>query len=168
VLYGGYTGGIIDGRTNRARRDEHLLDFDANLLQIGALVRQPIPQIDATATVAGRYGFPGLILRLATNLVSLSYWDYQFRLDGGTARDGWTVFAFGANDELDTVAPTADPNDPNPPLAPSLILTFHRLDLRLHRTYDNLTTTYRAVFGYDKTYSMAPTSACSSPSRPFV
>jgi len=154
VLYGGYTGGIIDGRTSRARSDEHLLDFDANLLQVGGLVRQPIPQIGATATVSGRYGFPGLILSLATNLVSLSYWDYQFRLDGGTARNGWTVFAFGANDELDTVAPTADPADPNPPLAPSLILGFHRLDLRLHRTYDNLVTSYRAVLGYDKTFSM--------------
>jgi TonB family protein len=153
VLYGGYTGGIIDGVTARARSDEHLLDFDANLLQIGGLVRQPIPQIAATATVAGRYGFPGLLLSLATNQVSLSYWDYQFRLDGGNARNGWTVFAFGASDELDTRAPTADPSDPDPPLAPSLILTFHRLDLRLHRTYDNLVTTYRAVLGYDKSYS---------------
>jgi len=153
VLYGGYTGGIIDGRTVRARSDEHLLDFDANLLQLGGLVRQPIPQIDATVTAAGRYGYPGLILGLATNLVSLSYWDYQLRLDGGTARNGWTVFAFGANDELDTVAPTAAPDDPNPPLAPSLILGFHRLDLRLHRTYDTVVTSYRAVLGYDKTYS---------------
>lgn len=154
VLYGGYTGGIIDGRTSRARRDEHLLDFDANLLQLGGLVRQPIPQLGATITVAGRYGYPGLILSLATNLVSLSYWDYQVRLDGGTASNGWTVFAFGANDELDTVAPTADPNDPNPPLAPSLILGFHRLDLRLHRTFDRVVATARAVLGYDKTYSM--------------
>lgn len=154
VLYGGYTGGIIDGRTVRARSDEHLLDFDANLLQLGGLVRQPIPQIGATLTTAGRYGYPGLILSLATNLVSLSYWDYQLRLDGGTARNGWTVFAFGANDELDTVAPTADPNDPNPPLAPSLILGFHRLDLRLHRTTGRLFTQARAVLGYDKTYSM--------------
>ncbi|HEY0484115.1 MAG TPA: TonB-dependent receptor, partial [Kofleriaceae bacterium] len=154
VLYGGYTGGIVDGRTVRARSDEHLLDFDANLLQLGGLVRQPVPQLDATATAAGRYGFPGLILGLATNLVSLSYWDYQLRLDGGTARNGWTVFAFGANDELDTVAPNADPNDPNPPLAPSLILGFHRLDLRLHHTYDDLVTSYRAVLGYDRTHSM--------------
>ena len=154
VVYGGYTGGIIDGRTSRARPDEHLLDFDANLLQVGGLVRQPIPVLDGTATVAGRYGFPGLILRLATNLVSLSYWDYQVRFDGGNARNGWTVFAFGASDELDTVAPTADPNDPNPPLAPSLILGFHRLDLRLHRTYDRLTTSFRGVVGYDRTYSM--------------
>lgn len=154
VVYGGYTGGIIDGRTQRARSDEHLLDFDANLLQLGGLVREPIPQIGATATAAGRYGYPGLVLSLATNQVSLSYWDYQLRLDGGNARNGWTIFAFGANDELDTVAPTADPNDPNPPLAPSLILGFHRLDLRLHRTYDTVVTSYRAVLGYDKTFSM--------------
>ena len=153
VLYGGYTGGIIDGRTKRAQRDEHLLDFDANLLQLGGLARQPVPQLDATATAAGRYGYPGLILSLATNLVSLSYWDYQLRLDGGTARNGWTVFAYGANDELDTVAPNADPNDPDPPLAPSLILGFHRLDLRLHHTFDDVVTSARAVFGYDKTYS---------------
>ena len=73
ALYGGYTGGIIDGRTVRARRDEHLLDFDANLLQAGGLVRQPIPPLGATLTVAGRYGYPGLILSLATDLVSLSY-----------------------------------------------------------------------------------------------
>jgi TonB family protein len=154
VLYGGYTGGIIDGKTARARSDEHLLDFDANLLQLGGLVREPIPQLGATATVSGRYGYPGLVLSLATNQVSLSYWDYQLRLDGGNARNGWTIFAFGANDELDTPAPTADPNDPNPPLAPSLILGFHRLDLRLHRTLDSAVTSFRAVLGYDKTFSM--------------
>jgi TonB family protein len=153
ALYGGYTGGIVDGRTVRAQQGEHLLDFDANLLQLGGLVRQPVPQLGATLTVAGRYGYPGLILSLATNQVSLSYWDYQLRLDGGNARNGWTVFAFGANDELDTVSPTADPNDLNPPLSPSLILGFHRLDLRLHRTYGRWFTTYRAVVGYDKTFS---------------
>jgi hypothetical protein len=153
VPYGGYTGGIVDGRTARARKDEHLIDIDANLLQTGGLVRQPIPQIGATMTAAARYGYPGLILSLATNEVSLSYWDYQFRLDGGNANNGWTVFAFGANDELKTPSPTADPMDPNPPLEPSLILGFHRVDMRLHRTYGRLLTTYRAVVGYDRTQS---------------
>jgi TonB family protein len=152
--YGGYTGGIVDGRTVRARPDEHLLDFDANLLQVGGFVREPVPQLGATLTVAGRYGYPGFLLSLATNQLSLSYWDYQLRLDGGTPRDGWTIFAFGAHDELDTVAPTADPNDPNPPLAPSLILGFHRVDLRYHRTHGKLDELYRVVFGFDKTFSM--------------
>ena len=153
VIYGGYTGGIIDGRTARARRDEHLIDLDANLLQAGGLVRRPIKAIGATATVAGRYGYPGFILGLATNRVSLQYWDYQLRLDGGTANNGWTVFAFGARDELDTPAASAPRNDPNPPLEPSLILSFHRLDMRLHHTYGNVLTTYRAVLGYDRTSS---------------
>ncbi|MEO6715261.1 MAG: carboxypeptidase regulatory-like domain-containing protein, partial [Mycobacteriales bacterium] len=154
AIYGGYSGGIIDGRTGRARRDEHLLDFDANLAQAGGLVRQPIPWLHATATVAGRYGYPGLLLSLATNQLSLSYWDYQLRLDGGTPKNGWTVFAFGARDELDTVSPNAAPEDPSPPLTPALILSFHRLDLRLHRTFGRLESTARVVLGYDRSRSI--------------
>jgi TonB family protein len=152
--YGGYTGGIIDGRTRRAQPDEHLLDFDVNLLQVGGLVREPVKPIAATVTAAARYGFPGLLLSLATNKVSLAYWDYQLRLDGGNARNGWTVFMFGARDELDTPASTAPAGAANPPLAPSLILGFHRLDLRDHQTQGRLEETFRAVVGYDHTFSM--------------
>ncbi len=151
--YGGYTAGIIDGRTRRANDGEHLIDVDLNLLQVGGLVREPIAK-DVTVTAAGRYGFPGFLLSLATNQASLSYWDYQLRVDGGTKANGWTIFAFGARDELDTVAPNADPNAANPPLAPSLILGFHRLDLRYHRTWGNLEATARVVGGYDRTESM--------------
>jgi hypothetical protein len=153
AMYGGYTGGIVDGRTVRAEQGSHLIDLDANLLQAGGLVKEPIAPLGATMTAAARYGYPGLILSLATDQASLSYWDYQFRLDGGNKANGWTLFAFGANDELDTVAPGADPSKPNPPLAPSLILTFHRLDLRYHQTVGKLDTTYRVVGGYDKTFS---------------
>jgi TonB family protein len=152
--YGGYTGGIIDGRTRRARSDEHLIDVDANLLQIGGFVREPIKPLDATVTAAARYGYPGFLLGLATNQLSLSYWDYQLRLDGGTARSGWTVFMFGARDELDTVAPGTPRNTPNPPLVPSLVLGFHRIDLRDHQTQGRLEETFRTVLGYDHTFSM--------------
>ena len=44
VPYGGYIGGIVDGRTRRARPDERLLDFDINLLQAGGFVRAPMPR----------------------------------------------------------------------------------------------------------------------------
>src|SRR6185295_8828190 len=132
--YGGYVGGIIDGRTRRARPDERLLDFDVNLLQTGGFVREPLKPLGATVTAAGRYGYPGFLLGLATNQVSLSYWDYQLRVDGGKPALNWTVFVFGANDQLDTPAPDAPPNDPNPALEPSLILGFHRLDTRLNLT----------------------------------
>jgi TonB family protein len=151
--YGQYTGGIIDGRTARGRPDEHLLDFDLNLLQAGAFAREPIRPLGATVTVAARYGYPGFILGLATNQVSLSYWDYQARIDGGTARNGWTAFFFGANDELDTQAATAAPNTPSPPLTPELILGFHRIDLRDHQTQGRFDETLRVVLGRDHTFS---------------
>ncbi len=151
--YGGYTGGIIDGRTRRARTDEHVIDIDINNGLVGGLVREPVKAIDATATVAARYGFPGLELKLLTHQISLSFWDYQLRLDGGTARNGWTIFAYGADDELDTPASTAPPGDPNPPLTPALILGFHRLDLRDHQTQGRLEETFRGILGYDHTVS---------------
>ena len=153
VTYGGYSGGIVDGRTRRARLDEELIDLDLNLLQTGGLVRWPVPFLDATVTAAGRVGYPGVILSLATDEVSLSYWDYQLRLDGGSARNGWTVFAFGASDTLETPAADADPEDPSPPLEPTLVLGFHRLDLRLNLGADALDATFRAVGGVDQTVS---------------
>jgi TonB family protein len=149
VLYGGYTAGIIDGRTRRARADEHLYDVDLNLLQAGALVRHPVPYLGGTATAAARLGYPGTVLSLATDQASLSYWDYQLRFDGGSARNGYTVFAFGASDELQTPAPGTDPNLLNPPLQPSLRLSFHRLDLRAHHGHGQLDMLYRIVGGYD-------------------
>ena len=151
VLYGGYTGGIVDGRTHRARSDEHLIDLDVNLLQAGGLIRQPIPKLGATLTAAGRYGYPGFILSLATNQVSLSYWDYQFRLDGGNPRNGWTASFFGAGDELDTPAPGTPAS--NPTLAPALILNFHRADLRGYHGSGGFDGLYRLVLGYDHTES---------------
>jgi TonB family protein len=153
VIYGGYTGGIIDGRTHRSRKDEHLIDLDANLTQAGGFIRQVIPHTSITVSAAGRYGYPGLILSLATNRLSLSYWDYQLRLDSGNPRNGWTVMFFGANDELDTPAPTAQVADPNPPLAPALVLTFHRADLRAYHGSGGFDGLYRLVLGYDHTDS---------------
>jgi hypothetical protein len=156
--YGGYTGGVIDGRTRRARSDERLVDIDVNLLQAGALVREPLPALGITATVAGRYGYPGLVLSQLSGDTSLSYWDYQVRLDGGNANHGWTIFAFGARDELDNrdpppavgpISPAQEP--PQGKLVPALIVSFHRLDLRAHHAFGALRASARAVVGYDHT-----------------
>ncbi|HEY5283244.1 MAG TPA: TonB family protein, partial [Polyangia bacterium] len=150
VLYGGYTGGIIDGRTKRSRSDERLIDLDANLFQAGGFVREPLPKLGVTVSAAARYGYPGGILSLATNRLSLSYWDYQFRVDGGNPRNGWTALFFGAKDELDTRANTPA-GGPTPPLAPALILDFHRADLRAYHGSGNFDGQYRLVLGYDHT-----------------
>jgi len=152
VTYGGYTGGIVDGRTHRAGPDEHLVDLDANFLQAGGFVREPIHKLGITVSAAARLGYPATILSLATNRLSLSYWDYQFRVDGGNARTGWTALFFGAKDELDT-ASTTTTGSGNPPLTPALILNFHRADLRAYHGSGGFDGLYRVVLGYDHTDS---------------
>jgi TonB family protein len=152
VIYGGYTGGIVDGRTRRARPDEHLIDLDVNLLEAGGLIREPIKPLGISVTGAGRYGYPGLILSLATDQASLQYWDYQLRVDGGNPRTGWTVFAFGAGDNLET-RQEAVAGQPKPPLKPTLVLEFHRLDLRGYHGSGPFDGFYRVVLGHDSTDS---------------
>ena len=143
VNYGGYTGGIIDGVTRAARPDEHRIDMDLNLTQSGGFVRQPVPQLGMTATIAGRIGYPGILLSLLAPDVSLSYWDYQARFDGGRAGHRWTVFFYGAKDELKTRQSS------DMPLTTVLRFAFHRLDLRYERGDSSAGETYRLVFGYD-------------------
>ncbi len=157
VLYGGYSAGVVDGRTRRAFKDEKVVDFDVNMLQAGAFVRHPVPGIDATATVAGRLGYPGTMISLATDQVSLSYWDYQLRLDGGTPRNGWTIFAFGAADTVETPAPGTPPDTVDPPLEPSLRLAFNRLDLRYQHADGKVEHNARVVAGNDQ--SLAGTTS---------
>ena len=151
VSYGGYTAGIIDGRTRRARSDESLTDFDLNFLQSGAMIRRPLPWMGATATAAGRVGYPGLLMSLATDDVSLSYWDYQLRLDGGNTKSGYTVFAYGANDDLSVRPFDADPNDPDAELESVMRMFFHRLELRYQHMDGTLSGVYRLIGGIDET-----------------
>jgi hypothetical protein len=151
VPYGGYTAGIVDGRTRRAQKDEKLIDVNLNLLQSGALIRYPVGKTGMTATVAGRIGYPGVIMSLATDQASLSYWDYQLRLDGGTPKHGFSVFAFGASDEIKGPATGADPAIQPPELVPLVRFTFHRLDLRYRHRVGKIDGMYRAVIGVDDT-----------------
>jgi TonB family protein len=145
VLYGGYIGGIIDGRTRRARPDERLIDVDVNVLQAGALIREPFPKLGITVTAAGRYGYPGGIMSLATDRMSLKYWDYQLRVDGGNPRNGWTFFAFGSGDELDTRAAS------DQPLKTAMVYDFHRIVLSGYHGKGDFDGLYRLVLGYDHT-----------------
>lgn len=156
--YGGYTAGIVDGRTRRARPEERLVDIDLNLTQAGALVRQPL--WGQTFTVAGRWGYPGPLLELATDgESSLSYWDYQLRVDGGTTRQGYTVFAYGASDTVEALVSETDDDDATGDddfesaperLRPVLTLRFHRLDLRWYQRTGAVDGTYRVVLGHDE------------------
>jgi len=145
VTYGGYTGGILDGVTRPARKDEHRVDLDLNLTQAGGMVRQPVPVLGMTATLAGRIGYPGILLSLLAPNVSLSYWDYQARFDGGSGTHHWTIFAYGASDDLKSRTSS------DQPLTTLASFGFHRLDLRYQHGGASDWELYRVIFGYDDT-----------------
>lgn len=147
VEYGGYTGGIVDGKTRPARRDERLVDVDLNLFQLGGLVRAPLGDTGLRGTVAGRLGYPGLLISLATPDASVSYWDYQARVDAGDERSGFSVFALGARD----VVSGRDDDDPvDTPLSELLRLEYHRLDLRYVHRGGDVEGTHQVTLGYDR------------------
>lgn len=179
VGYGGYTAGIVDGITRPAGEDERRIEVNLNLLQAGGLVRTPVEWIDGRVTLAGRIGWPGVLISLVNPEFSLSYWDYQARYDRGNKADGFTVFAFGAQDlvenarfdEAEFGQVTVAHYDPlqggefvtweqrynaalagrTPPLQPSLRLGFHRIDFRHHHRRGDVGGRHQVAFGRDDT-----------------
>jgi TonB family protein len=143
VSYGGYTGGIVDGVTRAARPDERRVDLDLTLTQTGVLLREPITRLGVTTTVAGRIGYPGLVISLLSPDVSLSYWDYQARADGGRGRHHWSAFVYGAQDLLKTRP------SPDQPLTTAARFAFHRVDLRYQHGDAHSGELVRLVLGYD-------------------
>jgi len=135
VEYGGYSGGIVDGITRPAGRDERSVDLGIDLTNASLFLRQPVGGI--TGTVAGRLGYPALVLEAVTDEVSASYWDYQARVDGGDREKDFTVFAFGS---YDRVGPVEEP----------LVSTFHRLDLRYRQRARRGLDSYRLSLGMDR------------------
>ncbi len=146
VSYGGYTGGIIDGQTVRPKLGENKVDLDLNLLQTGFFVRQQVPGTDLIASIAGRYGYPSLVLKALTPDLGLSYWDYQARLDGGSPKSAWSVFAYGAQDVMQMADSPGSSS-----MTTELLFHFHRLDLKWKTGTEEQNGNYRVLLGYDET-----------------
>ena len=130
----------------RGAPDERRVDIDLTLTQAGALVREPIEPLHTTVTVAGRIGYPGVLLSLLAPNVSLAYWDYQARLDFGSERNHFVAFFFGAEDEL-KLRPA-----PTQPLQTVARFTFHRMDFRYQHGTTDANELVRIVFGYDDSF----------------
>lgn len=138
--YGGYTGGIIDGITRPARPDERRIEIGVDLLNSSLFLRQPI--LGATGTIAGRYGYPALLLSAFSEDTYASYWDYQARLDGTTSAGRWSIFAYGAFDEVGSVRDGRERTD--------LQSLFHRLTLRWEQGDATSFDRYELGIGMDR------------------
>ncbi len=100
VEFGRASGGIVAGFTKPpATRPRG--EANVRLLDAGALVEAPLPRGLGAALVAGRYGYPGLLLPLFAPNTRLSYWDYQARVSLRLgAKDTLTLFLLGSYDYL--------------------------------------------------------------------
>ncbi len=98
--FGRFTGGVVAGETIGGPTKRHG-EWNVRLFDASAMVEQPIADGKGEALLAGRYGYPGLLLSLASPDTGLQYWDYQVRAGyRPTDRDRVSVFFFGAFDRL--------------------------------------------------------------------
>jgi hypothetical protein len=146
--YGGFAGGIIAGQTREPATAFHG-EANVRLVDAGALLEAPFADGRGTALVAGRYGYPGPIIALATDEMKIGYWDYQARATWKLGeRDTVGVFAFGSHDYLAHPSPSGDPEAANE-LVEEFVSDFHRVDLRYDHSMGDGRMRLAVTGGYD-------------------
>ncbi|HYP77895.1 MAG TPA: TonB-dependent receptor [Polyangiaceae bacterium] len=147
--YGGYAGPIIAGQTRAPASAPHG-EANLRLVDAGALLEAPFAKGRGTALVAGRYGYPGPALSIATDDMKIGYSDYQARLTWNTSsRDTLGLFAFGSHDYLATRPGSGGP-DAKRDLVEQFVSDFHRLDLRYDHGLSEGRVRVALTGGYDR------------------
>jgi hypothetical protein len=142
--FGRYAGGIIDARTRPARSDGYHGELELKLYDLAAAVELPLPH-EVRVTLSGHYGYPGPLVHAIDSRVSLSYWDYQLRIDWR----GLSLQALGSFDEVTIADPSlAVPGSTT--VDNTFRQTFHRLQLRYQAHRGRLQFETAAVGGVDE------------------
>lgn len=118
--HGRFVSGVVAATTATPKPDRVRGSADLRLFDAGAIIATPINGGEGTVMVGGRYSYTGLIFSALSPEYTLSYWDYQGRLDHRLGPGTFTVFAFGSHDHLGhKLYPETE-----------VQIDFHRLDLR--------------------------------------
>jgi hypothetical protein len=105
VSLGRYTAGVIALHTAPPPTDRFMLEFEIDALRASGLVVVPLPDKRGSVALALRRSYFELLLPLITNRVSLSYTDYQLRVDYRLTKNvRASLFFFGSRDSLTTSA----------------------------------------------------------------
>ena len=131
--YGGFAGGILELQT-RPPAGRYHGEVAAKAYEAGALVESPFASGRGSALASARYGYPQLVLAIASPTNRLGYWDYQSRTTwnlGESDRVG--LFAFGSHDRLGEYRRISP--DTARSYVELLASDFHRLDLRYDRDF---------------------------------
>jgi hypothetical protein len=143
--YGRYVGGVISAQTTEpspvARGEGSVRLFDA-----AAFVETPLDDGRSSVLVAGRYGYPDLLLSIFAPNLTLGYGDYTTRLTRSLSpSDTISLFAIGGYDHE---------QDASQDLVP-VSTQFHRVDLRFDHRWAAGSVRLATTFGYDSTSDIA-------------
>lgn len=154
--FGRFTGGIIAGETKEPELRFHG-EGNVRLFDAGAMVEAPFDGGRGSALVAGRYAYPGALMKIFSPGVELGYWDYQARVTYDlTPSDRIGVFAFGSHDYL---AEIEDDGETDVVVAGD----FHRVDLRYDKSLAGGARLRQAVtLGYDESAARGEQQAGTS------
>ncbi|HET8939162.1 MAG TPA: TonB-dependent receptor [Polyangiales bacterium] len=127
--YGRLTGGVIVGEGPDSSRAGTRGEAELRLLDVSGFVQTDA--LGGTLDVAGRYGYPGLLISLISPDVDVAYWDYQLRYALPLSRRiRLELVGLGSFDRLSTGTAYDE----------TLSLQFHRLEPRFvyHTMQDEL------------------------------
>ena len=120
--YGRYVAGIVTAQTRAPAEDALHASAEVRLYDAGTLVTTPWPDRNGGAAVAFRYSYTGTLLGQLQDDISLSYWDYQVRIDRRIYDWRLSLLVMGSSDDLAI-------SQSNPP-AKRYSIHFHRAGLR--------------------------------------
>jgi hypothetical protein len=143
--YGRRIGGVIAGEgPEEPERGEVHGEFEGRALDVNASIDIPLGD-EPVLTIAGRYGYPALVVGAFVPEVSAAYWDYQLRFDAPLGdRDRLVLVVLGVYDALELT----DPEEPDEP--PEIVdIFFHRFEARYVRETDDWEYGFALGFGHD-------------------
>ena len=145
--YGRFVAGVVSATTAPPPPDRPRGSVDVRLYDAGAIVTTPINEGQGTIALAGRYSYTGLLFSLFSPSYTMSYWDYQARMDHTLGPGRLTVFAFGSGDDLGhKELPEVEAD-----------ITFHRLDARWLGVLGPGRLQVRTSLGFDRSaVTLAP------------
>ncbi len=131
--YGRLTGGAVVGEGPDAPESGAEGELELRLIDITGFAKAQVG--DATVQIAGRYGYPALLLSIFSPAVDLAYWDYQTRIEVPIGRDTFQLIWFGSYDSFSAEETNAEGRGDGIPDRTSLTLQFHRLEARYIRRF---------------------------------
>lgn len=146
--YGRLTGGVVLGEGPPEPTGELTGEVELRLLDVMGFLQ--VPTGKGTLTIAGRYGYPGLLLSVFSPDLSLAYWDYQARFDYPlSSRDRLQIVWFGSFDRFGSVQENFVDGELRRQKS-TLDMQFHRAELRLIREVQDIEIGAALRFGFER------------------